>query len=82
MYECVKHVYHNADCYGVDQKKICLGGRSGGAYLATGAAMLMAQKNESYMVKAMFLSAPLLTDILIETPFNELNDFEKDPSRQ
>ena len=41
IYDCIKHVYENADCYGVDKNRICLGGRSGGAYLALGAGLIM-----------------------------------------
>ena len=67
MYEVIKHVYENNECYGIDRKRISLGGRSFGAYVALGACMLMAQKNECAMLKALFLSAPVLTDVLITT---------------
>lgn len=42
VYQAVKHVFNNAGEYGVSKKKILLGGRSGGAYNALGAALFLA----------------------------------------
>lgn len=82
MYEVVKHVYENNDCYGIDKTRISVGGRSIGAYLALGACMLMANRDQTHMVKALFLSAPILTDVMVTTPDSQLRDYEREPSKR
>ena len=39
--------------------------------------MMLVRANESQMIKAMFLSAPMLTDMLNDVPEGQMNIFEK-----
>ena len=82
IYHTIKHIYELSDSYSVDKRRICLGGRSGGAYLTLGAALMLVRNGEAHMAKAMFLSAPMLSDILLDVSPNELKDHEKEPSRK
>ena len=44
-YDVVQHIWENNRKYCVSRKKIVLSGCSGGAYIAVGASMMLAQKN-------------------------------------
>lgn len=51
----VRHVFENAEDFGVDASKICISGRSGGGWICAGAANLMAKAGDIDKVKAMFI---------------------------
>lgn len=61
VYKTVKYVYDHAPELMVDQSKICLNGKSGGAFLALSAANMLSEAGETKMVKAMFLNCPMLS---------------------
>lgn len=72
----IKHVYNNGEKYGIDKGRILLSGSSGGSFLSLGASMILVRENNIHMVKAIFLNAPWLSNILEETPRDQLNPAE------
>ena len=58
----VRYVYQNADALGIDRTKICASGTSGGGWICLGAAYWMMKRSEQYMIKALFLICPMISD--------------------
>lgn len=52
----VKWIHKNAMFLGIDARKICLYGCSGGGYACSAAASMLALKDESHLVKMVFLN--------------------------
>ena len=77
IYDCIKYVYENAEFFGIDENKILLCGRSGGALLACSAALHLSRASEQYMIKALFLEAPILTEIMLSAAENDLTVEER-----
>ena len=42
----VEHVYNNADSFGVDNKRICVSGTSGGGWIIMGACLLLVKEDK------------------------------------
>jgi len=63
----VEYVYKFADLHGVDRNKIVLSGESAGGHLATGAALLLKQKQKNY-IRCMVLFQPMLDDMIFSKP--------------
>ena len=61
-YEVVKYVHKNAKALGIDSSKIVIGGESGGGYICLGSAVLLAQRNESHLVKLAIPSIAMTDD--------------------
>ena len=57
FYEAVKYVCLNAEKLCIDPKKICMAGESGGGYVCLGACVMLAQNNESHLIK---LALPII----------------------
>lgn len=70
------HVRDNADQYGVDINKLCISGASGGGYICTGAAVLLAKENKSHYVKACMVQTGMLSNQIDLVPESELNEME------
>lgn len=51
MVRAIKHVYENAEIYGVDKSKISLSGDSGGGLVALAAATQLVKRGESGLIK-------------------------------
>ena len=51
FYQAIKYVYQNNEILGVDKNKIAIQGCSGGGYVVTCVSGMLAQLNESYLVK-------------------------------
>ena len=68
FYEVVKYVCHNAQKLNVDPKKICIAGESGGGYVCLGTCVLLAQNNESHLIKLAFPSICMVDDYCFSDP--------------
>ena len=67
-YAQLKEVLKNHEKYKVDPKRVCIMGESGGGYICVGVALMLAENNESHLVK---LSYPMI-------PQCDASYFEKD----
>ena len=77
IYDCIKYVYQNAEDFGINPNKILLTGRSGGALIACSAALHLSRASEQYMIIALFLEAPILSEILLTTAEDDLSPEER-----
>lgn len=62
---------------GVDAKKICYAGISGGGWVVAGASNILAKTNTSHMIKACFIHTAMLTDETRGLPENQMEEYEK-----
>lgn len=62
FYEAIKYVVKNADELGIDARRIAIGGESGGGYICLGAMVLLAQREESALVRMAIVSIPMVDD--------------------
>ena len=62
FYCAVRHVKENADDFGVDPSRIAIAGDSGGGYVCFGAMVMMAQKDETELVKLAIPGVPMISD--------------------
>jgi len=78
IYATLKHVYDNADKYGVDKKKIGMEGNGVGVHHMLNACNLMAQKNDTGMCKMMISEIGFFPSHVVFTPKKDLEmDEEK-----
>ena len=68
FYEVIKYVSCNAGSLGIDPDKICIAGDSGGGYICLGAMVLLAQRDESSLVKLAVPSQPMVDDYSFGDP--------------
>lgn len=66
-------LYKNPEKYGIDKNQIGVYGVSGGGYELSGAGMILAQKNHSYMAKSFYMITPMLDDTTWTMPTEKLN---------
>lgn len=64
----VRHVYNNADSFGIDKERICMAGISGGGWICFGAATILAKAGDAHMVKANFVQTGQLMDCTRDLP--------------
>ena len=64
FYEAVKYVSNHATKLSVDKTKISIGGDSGGGYICLATEVLLAQRNESNLVKLAIPGIPMVDDYL------------------
>ena len=62
FYEVIKYVVNNAENLSVDPNKIAIAGESGGGYICFGSMVLMAQRNESQLIKLAMPNIPMISD--------------------
>lgn len=62
FYEVLKYVLSNADILGIDDTKVAISGESGGGYICFGTMVLLAQRNESNIVKLAMPIIPMVDD--------------------
>jgi hypothetical protein len=60
-------VYSNADLYGVNKEKIIVSGDSSGGNTATGAALLLKDRQEHF-IKCLILFQPMINDFIYSKP--------------
>ena len=68
FYEAVKYICQNAEKLGVDPKKICVSGESGGGYVSLGACVMLAQNDESHLIKLFKPAIPMVDDYAFSDP--------------
>ena len=62
FYEVLKYVLRNADTLGIDTSRVAISGESGGGYICFGTMVLLAQRNESNIVKLAMPIIPMIDD--------------------
>lgn len=70
FYSALKHVVENAASLGVDPSKICIMGDSGGGHLTASLCVMLAQKEESHLVKLALPWIPMLDDYAWTDPLS------------
>ena len=68
FYSAIKYITQNADSFDVDPAKICIAGDSGGGYVCLGAMVLLAQHNETHLVKLAIPGVPMVDDYCFSDP--------------
>ena len=68
FYEVIKYVSKNAESLGIDPAKIVIGGESGGGYICLGAMVLLAENNETNLVKLAVPAVPMVDDYCFSDP--------------
>lgn len=68
FYEVIKYVSKNADSLGIDPAKIVIAGESGGGYICLGAMVLLAENNETNLVKLAMPAVPMVDDYCFSDP--------------
>ena len=68
FYMAIKYVANNAEKLGIDPSKIAMGGESGGGYICLGAEVLLAQNDETGLVKLAIPGIPMTDDYLFSDP--------------
>ena len=76
--DVVCHVVANPTKYGIDTKRICLAGCSGGGWIAVGAMNLLIKANKAHLVKALFIYTGMLSDETANVPDDKLTEYERD----
>ena len=64
FYEVIKYASRNATKLSIDENKIAIGGDSGGGYICLAAEVLLAQKEETDLVKLAIPGIPMVDDYL------------------
>ena len=68
FYEVIKYVSKNAESLGIDPAKIVIAGESGGGYICLGAMVLLAENNETNLVKLAIPAVPMIDDHCFSDP--------------
>lgn len=76
--DAICHITVNAASLDIDGSKVCLMGVAAGYWIVTGAANLLAKKNELGRVKAMFLKSGMYSNECSQVTREELTDYERD----
>merc|ERR1711992_338667 len=74
FYMAVKYVIENAEKLGIDAKKIAIAGDSGGGYICLGAEVMLAQNDETDLVKLALPGIPMVDDYLFSDPAAMTNE--------
>ena len=59
-----QYIHENCDKWNVDPEKIVISGESGGGYITMATMVLLAQREESHLVKAAFPIVPGISDYI------------------
>lgn len=62
FYMAIKYIVENAEKLGIDPSKIGIGGDSGGGYICLGAEVLLAQNDETDLIKLALPGIPMVDD--------------------
>lgn len=68
----IRYVNKNAATYGCDSSKVLIHGSSAGGFAVSSACSLMAQNNESHLVKLVILNCPQPFNWFYKTPKDEM----------
>ena len=70
FYAVIKYISDNASQLAVDSKRIAIAGESGGGYICFGAMLMLAQNDESDLVKMAMPDMPMLGDLVFSDPMS------------
>ena len=68
----------NATLYGIDKNKIGMLGNDGGAWIAAGVGMIMAEHNDGNLLKFNLLQVPMVCNLPLLAAPNTLSNQEKE----
>jgi len=68
FYCAVKYIKENAEALGVDPSRLAISGDSGGGYICFAAMVMMAQKNETDLVKLAIPCVAMISDLCFTDP--------------
>ena len=68
FYCSVKHIKENGDAFGIDPARIVIAGDSGGGYICFASMVLMAQKNDTDLVKLAIPGVAMISDNCFSDP--------------
>lgn len=68
FYCALKYVVENSKSLKIDMAKIVISGESGGGYICFGTMVMLAQRDESHLVKAAFPIIPMISDYFFSDP--------------
>ena len=74
FYAVIKYVSENAANLGIDASKIVIAGESGGGYICLGAMVMLAQNDESSLVKLAMPDIPMVGDLVFSDPLAMTKD--------
>jgi len=57
-YAQLKHIIKESEKYQINPNQICIAGESGGGYIVAGVSLMLAQKNESHLVRFQYQMIP------------------------
>ena len=77
FYCALKHVIENAEALGIDSDKVGISGESGGGYICFGTMVMLAQRDESHLVRAAFPIIPMVSDYFFSDP-RSMTEEERD----
>ena len=78
FYEVVKYVTSHANSLNIDPEKIAIAGESGGGYICMATMVLMAQRNESSLVKLAMPNIPMISDYCFSDPAGMTKEEKQD----
>jgi len=78
----LKYVLQHGATYNVDTSKVCMAGISGGGWIVSGAANLLAKANELHKVKALFIHTGMLSNETSYLKREDLTVYERDWGNQ
>lgn len=70
FYSAFKYVLENAEALKVDPARVAIAGESGGGYLTAGLSVMLADKEESHLVKLAVILIPMLDDLCFSDPLS------------
>lgn len=76
--DAFNYVLANSNNYGIDPAKNCISGCSGGGWIVTGAANLLAKANDLSKVKALFILTGMLSNETHDLPEDKYESYDKD----
>ena len=68
FYAVIKYVAENAEALGIDPNKIVISGESGGGYICYGAMVMLAQNDETSLVKLAMPDIAMIGDLTFSDP--------------
>ena len=68
FHEVIQYVSKNAESLGVDPAKIVIAGDSGGGYICLGSMVMLAQNDESHLVRLAIPGVPMVDDHCFSDP--------------
>jgi len=71
-YAALKWLHENAQKYNVDRTRISTIGASGGGFVSAVLAKILAERNESHLVKTVFLDVPQIMDDTVAGPYDNM----------